>query len=74
MNAKYQEGQKVFLTGARPDLIEEATVFRYTGGMYTIRFKNGGGIRVREDRIYPTRKDAEEAINRRRSGMEAVKK
>lgn len=74
MKAKYQEGQKVFLTGARPDLIEEATVFRYTGGMYTIRFKNGGGIRVREDRIYPTRKDAEEAINRRRSGMEAVKK
>ena len=74
MKAKYQEGQKVFLTGARPDLIEEATVVRYTGGMYTIRFKNGGGIRVREDRIYPTRKDAEEAINRRRSGMEAVKK
>ena len=74
MKAKYQEGQKVFLTGARPNLIEEATVFRYTGGMYTIRFKNGGGIRVREDRIYPTRKDAEEAINRRRSGMEAVKK
>ncbi len=74
MKAKYQEGQKVFLTGARPDLIEEATVFRYAGGMYTIRFKNGGGIRVREDRIYPTRKDAEEAINRRRSGMEAVKK
>ncbi|MBR2552702.1 MAG: hypothetical protein IKF05_06925 [Erysipelotrichaceae bacterium] len=74
MKAKYQEGQKVFLTGARPDLIEEATVFRYAGGMYTIRFKNGGGIRVREDRIYPTRKDAEEAINRRRSGMEAIKK
>lgn len=74
MKAKYQEGQKVFLTGARPDLIEEATVFRYAGGMYTIRFKNGGGIRVREDRIYPTRKDAEEAINRRRSGMETVKK
>ena len=74
MKAKYQEGQKVFLTGARPDLIEEATVFRYAGGMYTIRFENGGGIRVREDRIYPTRKDAEEAINRRRSGMEAVKK
>ncbi|MDO5439657.1 MAG: hypothetical protein Q4F09_06515 [Erysipelotrichaceae bacterium] len=74
MKAKYQEGQKVFLTGAHPDLIEEATVFRYAGGMYTIRFKNGGGIRVREDRIYPARKDAEEAINRRRSGMEAVKK
>ena len=74
MKAKYQEGQKVFLTGARPDLIEEATVFRYAGGMYTICFKNGGGIRVREDRIYSTRKDAEEAINRRRSGMEAVKK
>ena len=64
----------MYLTGARPDLIEEATVFRFAGGMYTIRFKNGGGIRVREDRIYSTRKKAEDAINRKRAGLEPTEK
>ena len=74
MKGKYREGQKVYLTGARPDLIEEATVFRFAGGMYTIRFQNGGGIRVREDRIYATRKEAEDVINRKRAGLEPIKK
>ena len=74
MKGKYQEGQKVYLTGARPDLIEEVTVFRFAGGMYTIRFQNGGGIRVREDRIYATRKEAEDVINRKRAGLEPIKK
>lgn len=62
MNGKYQPGQKVFLTGSRADFIKEATVLKYTGGFYTIRFETGGGIKVRESRIYPSRKEAEEAI------------
>ena len=62
MNGKYQPGQKVFLTGSRTDLIREATVLKYTGGFYTIRFNNGGGVKVRESRIHPTRKEAEQAI------------
>ncbi len=67
MNGKYQPGQQVFLTGSRVDLIKEATVLKYAGGFYTIRFDNGGGIKVRESRIYPTRKEAEVAIlNRKR--------
>ena len=67
MNGKYQPGQKVFLTGGNNNLIKEATVLKYTGGFYTIRFENGGGVKVRESRIYPTRKEAEEAIlNRKR--------
>ena len=41
---------------------KEATVLKYTGGFYTIRFENGGGVNVRESRIYPTRKEAEQAI------------
>ena len=45
----------------------KATVQRYAGDFYTIIFENGGGIKVRESRIYPTRKEAEEAIlNRKR--------
>ena len=67
MNGKYQPGQKVFLTGSRVDLIKEATVLKYTGGFYTIRFNNGGGVKVRESRIYPAREEAEAAsLNRAR--------
>ena len=62
MNGKYQPGQKVFLTSSRVDLIKEATVLKYTGGFYTIRFNNGGGVKVRESRIYPSREEAEAAI------------
>ena len=67
MNGKYQPGQKVFLTEGNKNLIKEATILKYTGGFYTIRIENGGGVKVRESRIYPTRKEAEEAIlNRKR--------
>ena len=68
MNGKYQPGQKVFLTGGNTHLIKEATVLRYTGGFYTIRFENGGGVKVRESSIYPSREEAEAAIlNRARN-------
>ena len=67
MNGKYQPGQKVFLTGENTHLIKGAAVLKYTGGFYTIRFENGGGVKVRESRISPTRKEAEQAIlNRKR--------
>ena len=41
MNGKYQPGQKVFLTG----------------GFYTIHCENGEGIKVRESRFCPARKE-----------------
>ena len=67
MNGKYQPGQKGFLTGGNKNLIKEATVLKYTGGFYTIRFNNGGGVKVRESRICPSREEAEAAIlNRKR--------
>ena len=62
MNGKYQSGQKVFLTGGNKSLIKEVTVLKYTGGFYTIRFDSGGGIKVRESRIYPSREEDEAAI------------
>ena len=54
--------EKVFLTGGNKKLFKEAAVLKYTGGFYTICFENSGGIKVRESRIYPSRKEAEEAI------------
>ncbi len=62
MNGKYQPGQKVFLAGGNKNLVKEATVLKYTEGFHTIRFKNGGGVKVRESRIYPSREEAEAAI------------
>ena len=59
MNGKYQPGQKVFLTGGNKNLIKEATVLKYTGGFYTIRFENGGGVKVIESRIRPAWKELE---------------
>ena len=68
MNGKYQPGQKVFLTGGNKHRRDGATLLKYTGGFYTIRFENGRGIKVRESRIYPTREEAEAAIlNRARN-------
>ena len=67
MEGKYKPGQHVFLTGGNVRLIKEATILKYAGGFYTIRFENGGGVKVRESRIYPTRNEAEQAIlNRKR--------
>ncbi len=62
MEGRYRPGQTVYLSGARPELIKEATVLKYTGGLYTIRLKNGGGTRARESRLFSSRQEAETAI------------
>ena len=39
--------------------VREAVVRGRSGGLYTVRFTDtGGGIRVRGDRLYPTREAA----------------
>ena len=58
MDGKYKPGQKVFLSGSALHLVKEATVIKYAGGFYTIRFENGGGTRVRESRLFPTKEEA----------------
>ena len=65
MDQKYAVGQKVFLSGAHKGLIQEATVFKFSGGFYTIKFTGGGATRVRESRLFPTREAAEENIKKR---------
>lgn len=44
-------------------IIREVEIVRNTGGFYLIRFKDsGGGIKVRENRLFPTREEAEENL------------
>ena len=62
---KYVPGDRVFIieNGTRT---REAEVIRCTAGFCTIRFRNGGGTRLRESRIYPTIAEAEAEIERNR--------
>lgn len=58
---KLNKGQIVFIieNGMR---VREACVLRSAAGFVTIRFENGGGTKLRENRIYTTRREAEEAL------------
>ena len=53
--------------------IKEMVVMKYAGGFYVVRYRDsGGGLRVRESRLYATKAEAEKAggidqgINQRR--------
>ena len=40
-------------------IVREVTVARCSGGMYLIKFAEGGGIQVREHRLFATQEEAE---------------
>ena len=64
MEKKYKPGDTVYLISSAR-FIEEATVVMTVSGFVTIRFtKRGGGTRVRENRLYATRIEAEAAIKK----------
>ena len=64
MEKKYKPGDTVYLISSAR-FIEEATVVMTVSGFVTIRFTNrGGGTRVRENRLYATREEAEAAIKK----------
>ena len=44
-------------------VIREVKVLSYSGGFYTIKFvKGNGGIRLRENRLFITREEAEKSL------------
>ena len=46
-------------------LVREVEILKFGGGFYTIRFKDGGGgIRVREDRLFSSADAAENIVAR----------
>ena len=64
MEKKYKPGDTVYLISSAR-FIEEATVVMTVSGFVTIRStKRGGGTRVRENRLYATRIEAEAAIKK----------
>ena len=61
MKQKYQIHQIVYMitSGKR---IKEMVVMKYANGFYVVRYRDsGGGLRVRESRLYPTKTAAEKA-------------
>ena len=53
--------------------VREAVVRGQTGGLYTIRFTDvRGGIRVRPDRLFPTREAAQAALRQAREAHKII--
>lgn len=44
--------------------IRPVIVTKISGGMYTLKFKNGGGVRLRKYRIFETEEDARAKIEK----------
>ncbi len=60
-------GQTVYLVESCRT-VREAVVHARSGGLYTLRFTDsGGGIRLRADRLYPTRDAASAHLRQQRA-------
>lgn len=57
----YKLGDTVFFIESNR-FIREAMVMKKSGDFYTLRFADGGGIRLRENRLFATKPEAEEKI------------
>ncbi len=66
MANKYKTGDTVYIVSS-VKWIKEAKVLKYAGGFYTLKFADtGGGIKVRESRIFPTKEAAEASAIKQR--------
>ncbi len=64
MERKFRAGETVYLV-SDSHVVEEATVVMYISGFVTVRFTGREwGTRVRENRLYATRIEAEAAIKK----------
>lgn len=62
MTSKYNPGDPAYIVESNR-FIREVTIVKYAGGLYMIRFRDGkGGIKVRENRLFHTKADAETTI------------
>ena len=61
MAGKYKPSDTVYIVSS-VKWIKEAKVLKYSGGFYTIQFTDtGGGIKLRESRLFPTEEDAKKS-------------
>lgn len=60
--AKFKAGDKAYIVESNR-LVREVTIVRFLGGMYLIRFEGGGGIQVKEHRLFASKEAAQESIH-----------
>lgn len=59
---KYDKDASAYIVVSNQS-IQEVKIVKYAGGMYTIRFiPDGGGMKVRESRLFPTSEEAEASL------------
>ena len=73
MAEKFKAGDTAyFVDGAK--IIQEVQIVRYSGGLYTVRYTSRswdrpGGFRIRENRLFETRDEAEKTIPQKPSSV-----
>lgn len=66
--AKMKTGDTAYIVESNR-LIREVEIKSWAGGMYLIRFKDsGGGIKVKEHRLFATKEEAESSIQTKQKG------
>ena len=61
-NHKYNIGDTVYFVESQR-IIREVKIIKCGGGFYTMKFADGsGGIRLRENRLFGTKEEAENSI------------
>lgn len=61
----YKIGEIAYLIESNR-FIMEGKIIRRSGDFYLFRFTDGGGTRIRGDRLFPTEEAAQSALDRRR--------
>ena len=65
MLVKYSPGDTAYIIESGL-FVRKVEIVKAAGGFATLRFLDGkGGIRLRENRLYPTREDAEAHISQK---------
>lgn len=59
--ARFKAGDTAYFVESNR-IIKEVTIVNCTGGMYLIRFSTGGGIKVKEHRLFTTEEEARNSI------------
>ena len=55
--AKFKAGDMAYIVESN-NLVREVTIKRYGGGFYLVTLDTGGGLKVREKRLFRTKEDA----------------
>lgn len=68
MSTKFKAGDTAFIVESNRS-IREVEVRSASGGMYLLRFKDsGGGIKLKEHRLFATKEEAEASLPKRTGG------